>query len=95
MPSVPIIGLKKPEVVCHHTSAHAVVTCDCGSPVPIVIPGFDEAGLCKACKTKYVIAQLTFTNNQGQCSMNIKVGKWEGPMAASFDLHLPDVQIPQ
>src|SRR5690242_18751028 len=92
-PRVPIIGLKKPEVVCHYTAAQCVVTCDCGSPTPIVIPGLDRAGLCVACKSKYVIARLDFTNAQGQVSMNIQVGKWLGPMAASFDLDLPDVQL--
>lgn len=89
MSSVPIVGLKKPAVVCHFTAAQSVVSCDCGSPVPVVIPGLDRAGMCGACQTKYVIASLKFVNLNGAVTMDVQIGKWHGPMAASFELDLP------
>lgn len=85
-PRVPILGVKKPEVVCHYVHGSAVIGCDCGSPLPVIVPAFDRAGICLACKTKYVIAELHFTNANGDVQIQTKVAKWRGPMSASADL---------
>jgi hypothetical protein len=91
-PNVPLVGVQKPSVVCHFTAAQSVVSCDCGSSVPVVIPGLDRAGMCGSCQTKYVIASLRFANVQGQVTMDVQIGKWHGPMAASFELDLPKLE---
>lgn len=88
-PRVPVIGLQKRQVSIAHTCASVVILCDCGSPAPILIPNFDRAGLCLACKTKYVIANLQFKNENGLVSLNVDVAKWRGPMDASKELVVP------
>jgi hypothetical protein len=85
---VPILGQKK-QVVCYYVHGSAVITCLCGSPVPIVIPGFDRAGICMTCKRKYVIASLLFKNDNGLVSMDTQIAEWGGPASASADLDVP------
>ena len=86
-PRVPVIGLQARKVqICGLPVVTAVVLCDCGHPIPVVIANLDRAGFCPACKTKYVIAKLQFQNVNGQVSLAWEVGKWEGPMAASNEL---------
>lgn len=87
-PKVPVIGLQPTKVNICGTVVSMVVLCDCGSPVPVVIPNLDRAGVCMTCKTKYVISKLEMQNVNGQVSMNTQVSKWGGPVSASPDLDL-------
>ena len=88
-PKVPIVGQKQPESTCHYVAAQAVVTCKCGDPAPIVIPALDRAGLCKVCKTRYVIAKFNWKNDNGLLSLDTQIGEWKGAMNASEDLSVP------
>lgn len=86
-PKVPIIGLQPRKVdVCGLPLISCVVTCDCGSPAPIIIPNIDRAGFCPSCKTKLVIARVDFQNVNGHVTLNTQVAKWQGPMSASSEL---------
>jgi hypothetical protein len=80
---VPIVGLQKRQVTMGELLISATILCDCGSPLPITIPNVDRAGLCKACKTKYVIAKVEFKNDANLVHVNWDVAKWMGPMSAT------------
>lgn len=83
-----VIGLQRRSVHVAATMVSAVIVCDCGSPAPVLIPNHDRAGICLACKTKYVISELVLKNT-GLVSVETQVAKWNGPMSASREL---DVQ---
>ena len=85
-PKVPTIGLQPAKAMVCDWAAQMVVLCDCGSPVPILVPNIDRAGVCKTCKTKYVIARFEMVNNNGQIGVNVQLAKWGGPTSASPDL---------
>lgn len=85
-PKVPTIGVQRRQVQIAHTTVSAVLVCDCGSPAPVLIPNHDRAGICLACKTKYVISELLFKNEGGLITMDTQVAKWNGPMSASKEL---------
>ncbi len=92
-PKVPILGAAAPTPTCHYSAAQACVTCDCGSALPIMIPGLDRAGLCSVCQTKWIIASLRYENLDGRMTLDIRLGKWHGPMAASRDADLPKIDL--
>jgi hypothetical protein len=82
-PKVPVINLQKRKVQIVHIISCVVMTCDCGSTVPILIPNHDRAGICLTCKTKYVIAKFEVKNENGLITTSVDVAKWNGPMSAS------------
>lgn len=85
-PKVPVIGLQRRQVQITQTMIAAVLVCDCGSTAPVLIPNHDRAGVCLACKTKYVLSALDFQNQGGLITMDTQVAKWNGPMSASREL---------
>lgn len=85
-PKVPVIGLQPTKVSICGVVTSMTILCDCGSPVPVIIPNMDRAGICMTCKTKYVISKLKFENVNGNVSIEQQVAKWGGPMSASPDL---------
>lgn len=88
-PKVPTIGLQPRKVQIAGYVLSAAIVCDCGSMKPILIPNVDKAGVCLACKAKYVIAGLEFRNEGGQVTSNIQVARWNGPTSASKELDVP------
>lgn len=84
-----MIGTPKAQPTTHYIASQAVLTCDCGSHLPVVIQGLDRAGQCHSCQTKWIIYRIDYLNNQGVVTMNLQVAKWFGPMAATRELDLP------
>lgn len=68
---------KSGEVQVHDLDAYMVLSCECGSPRPLLVHGFRNRAICESCAAVYIIAEMSYLVDEttGQATCRAKAAK--------------------